>query len=125
MPTAQQQTIELFAGIGVILLVASLIGYVLKVAVARGQRHGVIDNLNARIKAWWVMVAVAGGAFLLDRAGVTLLFLFVSIVALREFMTLACPRGKDHRLVVASFAIVLPVQYLLVYLGWYGAYSIF
>jgi phosphatidate cytidylyltransferase len=45
---------------------------VLKVGVAQGERHGVIDNLNARIKSWWVIVSVVGVAFLLGRHGMTL-----------------------------------------------------
>jgi hypothetical protein len=47
--TSQQMTVSLFAGIGAILAFASLVGYTLKTAVAKGQPHGVIDNLNARI----------------------------------------------------------------------------
>ncbi len=123
--TPQQQTLGCFAGLGVVLLVASLVGYVLKVAVARGQPHGVIDNLNARIKAWWMIVLVSGFAFLFDRAGVTLLFLFVSFVALREFVSLTSPGEGDRHALAASLFVVLPVQYLLIYLGWYGLYSIF
>jgi len=122
--TPEQQALSLFAGIGATLVVASLIGYALKVSVARGQPHGVIDNLNARIKAWWVIVLVIGLAFVFGRAGMTLLFLFVSFAALREFTSLACTRGDDQAL-AASFHIVLPMQYLLIYLGWYGLYSIF
>ena len=57
----QQQTISLFAGYRRRPRSSRrLIGYVLKTAVAHGQPHGVIDNLNARIKAWWVMVLVIG-----------------------------------------------------------------
>ena len=121
----REQTIALFAGVGVILVVASLVGWALKTFAAHGQPHGVIDNLNARVKAWWVMVAVIGLAFLFGRAGVTLLFLLVSFAALREFLSITYTRGGDHRALAACFFIVLPAQYLLVYVGWYGLYSIF
>ena len=123
--TAQQQTVSLFAGIGVVLLVASLAGYALKKAVAKGQPHPTIDNLNARIKAWWVMVLVIGGAFLFGKNGVMLLFLFISFQALREFMSLTYTRGGDYLALAAAFFVVLPLQYLLIYIGWYGLYSIF
>jgi phosphatidate cytidylyltransferase len=123
--TPQQQTVGLFAGIGVILVVASVIGYVLKASVAHGQPHGVIDNLNTRIKAWWAMVLVIGFAFLFGRAGVVLLFLFASFVALREYIAPAGGRGDDRPAVAAAFFIVLPVQYLLAYLGWFEPFSIF
>jgi phosphatidate cytidylyltransferase len=123
--TPQQQTLGLFAGIGVVLLVASLIGRALKVTVAKGAPHGVIDNLNTRIKAWWVIVLVAAGAFLFGRVGVTLLFLFASLAALREYTRLTRSPSDDDHALAASFCVVAPVQYLLVYVGWYGLYTIF
>lgn len=119
------QVITLYAGIGVILVIASAIGFVLKASVARGQSHGGIDNLNARIKTWWVMVLVSGIAFLCGRAGATLLFFFVSSVALHEFMSVTCARHYDRPTLMPGYLIVLPTQYLLVYVGWYAAYAVF
>ncbi len=121
----QQQTMVLFGAVGGVLVVASLIGYALKVLVAKGQPHSVIDNLNARTKAWWVMVIVLSGALLFGKNGVIILFLFVSFFALREFMTLTYTRGGDHNALAASFFIVLPAQYFFIYIEWYGLYSIF
>jgi len=118
------QTIGLFAGIGVVLLVASLIGWTLKVTVARNQAHGVIDNLNTRIKAWWAMVLVIGIAFLFGDIGIVLLFAFISCVALREFTSLTM-RAGDQAALAACFVLVLPAQYVLVYFGCYAVYSIF
>jgi phosphatidate cytidylyltransferase len=123
--TMRQQTMALFAGIGAVLVIASLVGYVLKAFVAKGEPHAVIDNLNARIKAWWVMVLVISGAFLFGKDGVIVLFLFISFVALREFMTLTYTRRSDHNALAASFFIVLPAQYFFIYIEWYGLYSIF
>jgi phosphatidate cytidylyltransferase len=123
--TMRQQTMALFAGIGAVLVIASLVGYALKTFVAKGQPHAVIDNLNARIKAWWVMVLVISGAFLFGKDGVIVLFLFISFVALREFMTLTYTRSGDHNALAASFFIVLPAQYFFIYIEWYGLYSIF
>jgi phosphatidate cytidylyltransferase len=122
--TVSEQAIRLFAGIGVTLLVASVIGYVLKAGVAQGRPHGVIDNLNARIKSWWVIVSVVGVAFMLGRDGMTLLFVFVSFMALREFTAPISTRRGDG-LLSASFLVVLPLQYLLVWLGWLNWYSTF
>ena len=52
----EQQGLVLFAGLAITLVVASMIGYTLKVSVAHGAPHGVIDNLNARIRTWWWIV---------------------------------------------------------------------
>jgi phosphatidate cytidylyltransferase len=118
-------TIELFGGIACVLLLASAIGALLKWRVAHGQPHAVIDNLTARVNAWWIMVAVIGIAFLFGKRGVIVLFLLVSFYALREFMTLAYTRRGDHYAIAAVFYIGLPVQYLLIWIGWYGMYEIF
>ena len=123
--TPQHQTIELFAGVGLVLIVASIVGAVLKRVVARGRPNDIIDNLNTRVKAWWVMVILIGLAFLLGRAGVMLLFLFASFIALREFITLTYTRRSDHPALATSFYIILPLQYILVWNQRYGLYSIF
>lgn len=123
--TPQQQTYSLFVGVGLILVVASIVGYVLKHSVAKDQPHATIDNLNTRIKAWWVMVLVISLAFLFGRTGVILLFLFISFAALREFMTLTYTRSADYLALAAAFFVVLPAQYALIWFGWYGIYAIF
>lgn len=118
-----QHTLLLFAGIGALLLLASLIGFLLKRRA--GGPSPTIDNLNARIAAWWVMVLVIGGAFLLGHGAVILLFALVSFYALREFMTLTPTRQSDYWPLVAAFYVVLPTQYLLIGYDWYGLFSIF
>jgi phosphatidate cytidylyltransferase len=121
---AERETLWLFAGIGAVLVVASLIGWILKLRT-RGQPNPTIDNLNARINAWWVMVAVIGLAFLFGKRGVTVLFAFASFMALREFLTLAPTRRGDHIALWVSFFVVLPLQYFLIWIEWYGLFSIF
>jgi phosphatidate cytidylyltransferase len=118
-------TLQLFGGVAGVLLLASAIGALLKWRVARGQPHAVIDNLNARVNAWWVMVAVIGIAFAFGKHGVIGLFLLISFHALREFMTLAYTRRGDHYAIAAAFYLGLPVQYGLIWMGWYGLYTIF
>jgi len=122
--TPTQVTYTLFVGIGAVLVVASIVGWSLKTAMAKGMPHSTIDNLNARIKAWWVMVALIGVAFLFGRAGVIVLFAIASFTALREFITLTETRRGDHYALVAAFFVILPLQYILIAIDWYGLYSI-
>jgi len=119
-----RDTLFLFAGIAVLLALASAIGFALKWR-CRGEASPVIDNLNARINAWWAMVALLGGAFWLGHYAVILLFCAVSFFALREFITLAPTRGSDYPALVAAFYVVLPAQYLLIAVDWYGLFAIF
>ena len=125
MMTTPQETLAIFASIGAALVLASVVDFLLKKRGTPDQPHGAIDNLNARIRAWWVMVLVIGLAFVFGRAGVIVLFLFVSFFALREFMSLTYTRRGDHDALATSFFIVLPLQYWFVWIGWYGLYSIF
>jgi phosphatidate cytidylyltransferase len=120
-----QDSVWLFAGVGGVLLFASVVGRLLKWRVAGGQPHGVIDNLNSRINAWWVMVAAIGGAFAFGRPGVVVLFGLVSLFALREFLTVAYTHRGDRIAMAAALFIALPVQYALVWIDWYGLYAIF
>ena len=117
------KTWPLFAGVGCFLLIATVIGQVLKWRSA--SPNTVIDNLNARIYAWWVMVAFIGLAFIFGRTGVIILFYLISFYALREFLTLIPTRRSDYPALVAAFYVALPIQYLLIWMDWYGLYSIF
>jgi phosphatidate cytidylyltransferase len=123
--TARDQTLALFAGIFGVLALASLVGFLLARRAGPEGPSPVVQNLVARINAWWVMVGLIGLAFLAGRTGVVLLFAFASFTALREFMTLVPTRRADHYALAAAFYIVLPLQYWLVWSDWYGLYSIF
>ncbi|UOA31734.1 Phosphatidate cytidylyltransferase [Sulfitobacter sp. DSM 110093] len=90
-----------------------------------GADNLTIQNLTARINAWWVMVATMAIAFLAGTAGVVILFAICSFAALREFLTLTNTAAADHWALAAAVFIVLPLQYLSVGMGWYGFYSIF
>lgn len=120
---ARETTLLLFAGVGALLVVASVIGRLLRCRLGPG--NAVVSNLNARIQAWWWMVAVIGLSFLGGRLGVVVLFGFVSFFALREFITLTNTRRGDHLALLASFFVALPLQYVFVGYNWYGMFSIF
>jgi len=84
----------------------------------------VIANLDARVKAWWIMVAVFGVALIIGDVGSAVLFALVSFFALREFVTLTPTRAGDHRTLFWAFFVVIPLQYLLVWMQWYGLFAI-
>lgn len=107
-----------------LMVLASAVGYVLKMRAGFAP-HAVIDNLNARIKAWWVMIVVLGLAFALGRVAVVLLFFGVSFYALREFLTLAPTRRADYYALLMAFYVALPLQYFFILTEWYGMMSIF
>lgn len=110
-------TVLLFAGVMLVLVLATLFGRYLRWRV-KGRRVGVIASYNARVHGWWIMVFVIALAFLAGRKGVVMLFAFVSFGALREFITLSPTRIGDHWTLLASFFLVLPVHYLGIWNGW-------
>jgi len=112
----EQHAIVLAGAIGVVLLVATAIGYVLKLTVARGEPHAVIDNLNLRVNAWWVLTAITGLALAAGRPGAVLLFATASTLALREFLAVA-PACRGERRVLLLAMLCAMLQYLMVLLG--------
>lgn len=109
----------------IVLLVASGIGYVLSRRAAETGPNETIDNLNARIRSWWVMVAVMGLAFLFGPNGVVTVYAICSFAALREFLTLTNTRATDRWALAAAMFVALPLQYVAIGMGWYGFYAIF
>lgn len=81
----REHAIWLTTAIACVLLIASVIGVWLKYHRAQGQPHAVIDNLNARIRSWWVIAAVLGGTLWAGMLAAFALFAIVSLIALREY----------------------------------------
>lgn len=116
---------QLFGGLIITLIIASSIGYGLKFKVGFSTPHAVIDNLNARINAWWVMILIIFAAAALGFYGVIGLFFVISFMALREFLSLLYIRRGDHLALAACFYVILPLQYFLVAIGWFSMFTIF
>ena len=123
--TATQQSIALFLGVAAVLIIASVAGYILERRFASEAPNPALDNFNSRIKAWWVMVALVGLAFAFGKAGMIVLFAFASLASLREFITLTATRRGDHLALAVAFFVALPLQYYLIWIDWYGLYSVF
>ena len=116
---------QLFGGLIITLIIASSIGYGLKFKVGFSTPHAVIDNLNARINAWWVMILIIFAAAALGFYGVIGLFFIISFMALREFLSLLYIRRGDHLALAACFYVILPLQYFLVAIDWFSMFTIF
>lgn len=121
----ESATTHVFIAAVAVLAVASLISFILSRRAGDGPARATIDNLNARIKSWWVMVAALAAAFSFGKIGVIVLFALSSFAALREFLTITPTRRGDHLALFASFFVVLPLQYYLIAIEWYGFFSIF
>ena len=113
-----------FLGVFSVLVLASATGLVLRARPGTEASRAVVDNLNARLKAWWVMIVLLALAFWAGETGVILLFAFVSFQSLREFISLTHTRRSDHVALLSGFFFFLPFQYYLVAIDWYGLFAV-
>jgi phosphatidate cytidylyltransferase len=81
-------------------------------------------ELAARVKSWWVMVAVFVIAIAIDRRLSIGFFALISFLALKEYLSLIPTRRADRRVLFWAY-LSIPVQYYWVYQGWYGMFIVF
>ena len=120
-----RETSLLAGGVIAVLILASLIGWILARRPGSAGYRATIANLNARTRAWWVMVAVFFLAMLSGGIGSVILFGLTSFLALREFITMTPTKRGDHGTLLWLFFAITPIQYGLVAIGWYGLFAIF
>ena len=125
MDQANGDLLMVILAAGGLLVVATAIGSTLAWRYSPDGQNATIENLNDRIRSWWAMVLLLALALLGGKTGVVLLFGLCSFAALREFLTLTNANRADHWSLVAAFFVVLPVQYYLIWIGWYGLFAIF
>jgi len=114
----------LFGGVVGILLVASAIGRWHKTRNTSPEKRETIENLVARINAWWAMVAIFAVSFVLGSTATLILFALTSFYTLREFVSLTPTKPADNPPLVAAFYLFLPLQYGLIWANWYGLFAI-
>jgi phosphatidate cytidylyltransferase len=123
--TIQPIFAALVAGIIAFLALCTVIGRVLAWRIRTATGRETIANLNARIRSWWGIVAVFGTALVFGRIVTLVLFAILSFLSLREFVSLTPTRRGDHRALFLAFFVVIPMQYWLIGIDWYGLFSIF
>jgi phosphatidate cytidylyltransferase len=121
---ADRELVWLIGGILAFLAVATVIAQLLKARATSESARTTVDNLVARIRAWWAMVVVFGIAIATRGYGSLVMFAIVSFLAMREFMTLLPTRRADHRAMLWTFFLFLPAQYYFVATGWYGMFAL-
>lgn len=81
-------------------------------------------ELAARVKSWWVMVAIFVIAIAIDARLSIIFFGLVSFLALKEYFSLISTRRADRRVLFWAY-LSIPFQYYWVYRGWYGMFIVF
>ena len=115
--------LKLFIGIGGILVLATIIAAVLGFA-KRGTDNATLKNLNQRIAAWWAMALGLAVTLLIGETAVIVLFLGLSFLALREFLTIAPTHRSDHKTLVWLVYIIPVLNYWFLWEHFYGAFAV-
>ncbi len=114
-----------FGSILGLLLIATAAGWIMRRRAVTPSAQQFADQILARTKAWWIMCVVFVAAVVGGSVTTVVLFGLVSFLALREFVAVASPARADHRALFWLFFLAVPIQYYLVYIGWYGLFAIF
>lgn len=118
------QTFYLIGGIFGFLIIATLTGLILKRRLYNEKTQSTLNNVMERIRAWWMICGVFTVALLSGKTGPLLLFGLISFFALREFITMTPTNGADHKTLCVIFFIIIPLQYCLIGIRWYGLFTI-
>ncbi len=106
-------------GIFALLIIATIVVWLIRKA-----KPGVdLGDVPARIRSWWVMVAIFTTAMVLDRRVSLAFFAFVSFLALKEYLSLIPTRRADRSVLLWAY-LSIPAQYLWIGLEWYGMFII-
>ena len=119
----RQANLQIFLGALILLTLATLVGLLLKHHKGQGRAGGVVANYNSRVRSWWLMGGITALAFMLGKPGIITLFAFISFYCLREFISMLYTRRADHWAIAASFFIILPWQYTLIWTEWHSMYT--
>src|SRR6185295_3034604 len=106
MNNFDREMVYLVGGVFAFLAVASLAGWIIAKTVRSEKALPTIQNLNARIGAWWGMAILFFAAMAAGRTAAYILFGLISFWALREFVTLTPTRRGDHRALFLAFFVV-------------------
>ena len=116
----QPNVLWVLGAIVVLLIVATLIVAVM----SRGDTTGRHTELAARVRSWWVLVAVFSAAIAFRRDIAIAFFAILSFLALKEYLSLVPTRRVDRHVLLWVYLCV-PIQYYWVWNQWYHMFLIF
>ena len=119
------EALRLLAGVVVFLVLTTAVAEVLYRAARSAGLRETLANVRQRILAWWVMVGVLAASLALGELATVVLFLILSLLALREFSALVPREERDRRALVWIVAVVAPLHFWFVLEHWYGMFAIF
>lgn len=108
------------AGLFVFIGIVSIMTYALR----RNDSEGKYKELSARMKSWWVMMAIFSIAMVTSPLVSVFFFALMSFLAFKEYISIIPLRRADRRVLFWAY-LAIPVQYFFVADDWYGMFIVF
>jgi len=121
----QQTFFAVFGALALLATAASVLVHRLMARTGDPVKLTWIGQLNSRLQASWLILALFAVGFALGEVALAVIFAIASFFALREFVALTPIKPADHTALIIAFYVAIPVQYVLVASGWYQLYAVF
>lgn len=79
-----------------------------------GVDPAVIETFRPRIRMWWILLGMLTVVFFVGPLTTTILFFFLSLMILREYITLTPKSPADHQTLFGIYLVFTPLQFVLV-----------
>jgi phosphatidate cytidylyltransferase len=111
----------LFIGVLLLLIASTIAVRVLRSYVDFGVDPAILDTFRTRIRVWWLLFGLLAVAFICGPLVTTTFFFLLSIVILREYITLTPKSPADHQTLFWIYVFFTPLQFMMVGLnpGWF------
>ncbi|MCC6598531.1 MAG: phosphatidate cytidylyltransferase [Alphaproteobacteria bacterium] len=103
-----------------LLLVSSIIVFFIRRKDEKDEHKELAD----RVKSWWFMITIFSLAILTSPVVSVIFFGLISFLAFKEFISIIPLRRADRSVLFWAY-LTIPLQYVLVYMGWYGLFIVF
>lgn len=114
------EVLYVLIGIVAVLIISTVITKIMK---QKNNSSG-LKEVEMRIRSWWVMFIIFTFALIIHST-ISLIFMaLLCFLALKEYFSLI-PFNRAHRLVLFWAYMTIPIQFCLIYLGWYGMFIVF
>ncbi|WP_246476597.1 phosphatidate cytidylyltransferase [Salicibibacter cibi] len=112
--------VQVLLGIFVLLIIASIVNGLLK----RSKPEKNFSEIGDRIRSWWFMAIVFSIATLIHENISLVFFAFLTYLALKEYFSMVPTRRADRKVLFFAY-LSIPIQFLWIYMEWYGMFIIF
>lgn len=111
-------------GVSSATLLVLLVGTIVRFISLRGADSEVRQARLGSLVSWWVVVLLILGCAIFGRTAGALLFTFIGLLALREFVSFF-PDMHYSRLLLGAAGLLIPLNYLWIWLRWEPVFLLF